>query len=70
MKERPSLMMAFADVDRPVPGPGQLLVSVRAAGVNPADWKRRSGSGSDGGPRSLPFGLGREVAGVVAAVGE
>jgi NADPH:quinone reductase-like Zn-dependent oxidoreductase len=61
---------AFADVDRPVPGPGQLLVSVRAAGVNPADWKRRSGSGSDGGQLSLPVGLGREVAGVVAAVGE
>ncbi len=61
---------AFADVGRPVAGPGQLLVSVRAAGVNPADWKRRSGSGGDGLQLGQPVGLGREVAGVVAAVGE
>jgi NADPH:quinone reductase-like Zn-dependent oxidoreductase len=33
----------LVDLPRPVPGPGQLLVAVRAAGVNPADWKRRSG---------------------------
>lgn len=30
----------LADLPRPVPGPGQLLVAVRAAGVNPTDWKR------------------------------
>ena len=33
---------ALLDLPRPVPGPGQLLAAVRAAGVNPADWKRRS----------------------------
>lgn len=33
----------FADLPQPVAGPGQLLIAVRAAGVNPVDWKRRSG---------------------------
>ncbi|OMQ14858.1 NAD(P)-dependent alcohol dehydrogenase, partial [Modestobacter sp. VKM Ac-2676] len=30
--------LALRDVDRPVPGPGQVLVGVRAASVNAADW--------------------------------
>lgn len=51
----------------PSPGEGELLVEVRAAGVNPFDYKFRSGKyGTD---RQLPVGLGSEVAGVVAAVG-
>jgi NADPH:quinone reductase-like Zn-dependent oxidoreductase len=33
----------FVDLPRPVPGPGQLLVAVHAAGVNPVDWKVRVG---------------------------
>ena len=40
---------ALADVPRPEPGPGQLLVAVDAAGVNPADWKRRAGGMRDAG---------------------
>ncbi|HEX4256294.1 MAG TPA: NADP-dependent oxidoreductase, partial [Streptosporangiaceae bacterium] len=35
---------SLADVPRPEPGPGQLLIAVHAAGVNPADWKRRTGA--------------------------
>ncbi len=56
--------------ERPVPrpGPGELLVEVRAAGVNPADWKIRAGA--FGTRRTLPVGMGLEVAGVVAAVGD
>src|SRR5699024_8224435 len=56
--------------DRPVPEPGagELLVEVRAAGVNPADWKTREGA--FGTKRALPAGLGLEVAGVVATVGD
>jgi len=51
------------------PGPGEALLEVRAAGVNPADWKAASGAfGAD--PRKLPMRLGYEAAGVVAAVGE
>lgn len=56
-------------IERPVPepGPGELLVEVRAAGVNPADWKLRAGLfGRDG---ELPRPMGFEVAGVVLAVG-
>ena len=59
-------------LDRPVPtlGPGQLLVRVRAAGVNPADWKRRNGMRMPGGPPpEFPIVMGGEVAGVVEATG-
>jgi NADPH:quinone reductase len=50
------------------PGPGQVLLEVRAAGVNPVDWKAYSGQmGND--PAALPMRLGSEAAGVVAAVG-
>lgn len=58
---------AFADLPRPVPGDGQLLVAVRAAGVNPADWKRRAGYVPTAG---FPVVFGREVAGVVEQVGD
>lgn len=51
----------------PVPGPGELGVKVHAAGVNPVDWKIRSGAlGTD---RELPAPMGQEVSGVVTAVG-
>lgn len=52
----------------PRPGPGELLVEVRAAGVNPADWKARDAT-SEIPPGELPAVLGREVAGIVRAVG-
>jgi NADPH:quinone reductase-like Zn-dependent oxidoreductase len=62
---------AFLDVPRPVPGPGQLLVAVRAAGVNPVDWKRRAGFRAPGTPPpELPVLFGSEVAGVVEEVGD
>lgn len=56
---------AFLDVPEPDPRPGELVVRVRAAGVNPGDWRVRSGAyGIDG-----PAVLGREVAGTVTAIG-
>jgi NADPH:quinone reductase-like Zn-dependent oxidoreductase len=58
----------FIEVAKPVPAEGQLLVAVRVAAVNPADWKRRRG-GAASAPLTEPAGLGREVAGVVEAVG-
>ncbi|MET8976770.1 NADP-dependent oxidoreductase [Streptomyces sp. NPDC004539] len=63
---------AFVDVDRPSPGPGQLLIAVRAAGVNPVDWKLRSGyrRPGDTGERAFPAVLGSEAAGEVVEVGE
>ena len=49
------------------PGAGEVRVAVRAAGINPVDWKRYSGSmGTDVG---LPMRLGFEAAGVVTEVG-
>lgn len=56
----------FLDVSVPVPAAGELLVRVRAAGVNPGDWKVREGSY---GAIALPAVLGREVAGTVEQVG-
>lgn len=58
-------------IERPIPepGPGDLLVEVRAAGVNPVDWKIREGLLGRSPNRTLPAPMGREVAGVVAAVG-
>jgi NADPH:quinone reductase-like Zn-dependent oxidoreductase len=51
------------------PGRGQVLLEVRAAGINPADWKGYTGAfGTD--PAKLPLRLGFEASGVVAAVGE
>ncbi|MEU2751839.1 NADP-dependent oxidoreductase [Streptomyces collinus] len=52
--------------ERPVPKPNEVLVRVRAAGVNPTDWKHRATGGFLGEP---PFVLGWDVSGVVEAVG-
>ncbi|MFJ9535833.1 NADP-dependent oxidoreductase [Streptomyces sp. NPDC101225] len=62
---------ALIEVDRPVPGAGQVLVAVRAAGVNPVDWKLRTGFRRPGdGERVFPAFLGSEVSGVVEEAGE
>jgi NADPH:quinone reductase-like Zn-dependent oxidoreductase len=61
-------VLALQDIDLPQPGPGEVLVEVRAVGANPIDYKLYSGEmGRD--PNSLPMAIGLEVAGVVAAVG-
>jgi NADPH:quinone reductase-like Zn-dependent oxidoreductase len=62
-------VQAFLEVPKPAPGPGELLVAVRAAGVNPADWKFRSGFMREVFPLELPAVFGYEVAGVVEAAG-
>ncbi|MFF4979203.1 NADP-dependent oxidoreductase [Streptomyces sp. NPDC001046] len=54
------------EIERPAPKPNQVLVRVRAAGVNPTDWKHRATGGFLGEP---PFVLGWDVSGVVEAVG-
>ncbi|PZT71199.1 NADP-dependent oxidoreductase [Streptomyces sp. SW4] len=53
-------------LERPEPRPNEVLVRVRAAGVNPTDWKHRAHGGFLGEP---PFVLGWDVAGVVEAAG-
>ncbi|MFF5371022.1 NADP-dependent oxidoreductase [Streptomyces sp. NPDC013187] len=54
------------EIERPAPKPNEVLVRVRAAGVNPTDWKHRATGGFLGEP---PFVLGWDVSGVVEAVG-
>jgi NADPH:quinone reductase-like Zn-dependent oxidoreductase len=58
------------DVDEPHPGPGQVRVTVRAAGVNPMDWKVRHGWMEAMRATPLPAVPGAEAAGVVDEVGE
>lgn len=61
--------LAVRDVPEPKVGPGQVLVEVRAAGVNPVDWKVMTG-GLDGMMDAVfPVVPGWDVAGVVRAVG-
>jgi len=57
-------VMELAEVEQPNPGPGQVLVKVKAAAVNPVDWKIRDGLGEMFGMK-LPLILGCEVAGTV-----
>lgn len=59
--------LELVEVDTPEPGPGQALVRVMASGVNPADWKVRSGLVPKYGPPPLTPGL--DVSGVVERIG-
>ncbi|MEU5656825.1 NADP-dependent oxidoreductase [Streptomyces sp. NPDC047737] len=59
-------VLAQVVLPRPTPAPGQILVAVRAAGVNPTDWKHRAAGLFLG---RLPLVLGWDVSGVVEAVG-
>jgi NADPH:quinone reductase-like Zn-dependent oxidoreductase len=58
----------YVEVGVPVPGPGEVTIQVRAAGMNPADHKHTQG-GPDADPGRLPIRIGYEVAGVIAAIG-
>ena len=59
-------VLTYEDIERPVPGPGQLLVKVGAAGVNFIDTYKRSGTYKV----PFPFTPGSEAAGTVEAVGD
>ncbi|QNE74267.1 zinc-binding dehydrogenase [Streptomyces finlayi] len=58
-------VLKLIEVDRPEPGPSEVLVRVHAAGVNPTDWWHRS----TGGLAGRPIRLGWDVSGTVEAVG-
>jgi NADPH:quinone reductase-like Zn-dependent oxidoreductase len=58
-------VLGIVDLPDPHPGPGQVRVSVRAAGVNPSDWKKRRGLMDE----ELPQTIGYEAAGVVDELG-
>lgn len=61
-------VLVLEDVPRPEPRPNEVLVKVRAAGVNPVDWKVREGALGKVKSR-LPMILGGEIAGVVERCG-
>jgi NADPH:quinone reductase-like Zn-dependent oxidoreductase len=61
-------VMEIAEVEQPKPGAGEVLVKVKAAAVNPVDWKIRGGLGELFGLKP-PLILGCEIAGTVEAVG-
>jgi NADPH:quinone reductase-like Zn-dependent oxidoreductase len=63
-------VLQVAEVDPPQPGPGQLVVRVKAAGVNPGEAKIREGALHERFPATFPSGEGSDLAGVVEQVGE
>jgi NADPH:quinone reductase-like Zn-dependent oxidoreductase len=62
--------LRVADVDEPHAGPGQVRIAVRAASINPIDWKKRSGMLAEQMPLELPYVLGNDASGVVDEVGD
>jgi NADPH:quinone reductase-like Zn-dependent oxidoreductase len=62
-------VLKFEDYPDPVPGPGEVLVRVAAASVNPIDYKRRSGLTKDFYPMHFPGLIGVDVAGTVIKIG-
>ena len=62
-------VLKVVDVPRPVPGPGQVLVRLRAAGINPGEAKIRAGLLHTIWPATFPSGEGSDLAGTVAETG-
>jgi NADPH:quinone reductase-like Zn-dependent oxidoreductase len=63
-------VLHLVDVEEPHAGPRQVRIAVRAAGVNPVDWRIREGQMQTVHPIELPAGVGQDAAGVVDEVGE
>ena len=62
-------VLEVRDVPRPSPGAGEVLVAVKAAGINPGEAMIRKGALHDLWPATFPSGQGSDLAGVVAEVG-
>ena len=62
----PPEVLTVVEIDRPVVKPGEVLVKLVAAGLNPADYKVRRGATPI---RELPSGIGREFSGVIVELG-
>jgi NADPH:quinone reductase-like Zn-dependent oxidoreductase len=62
-------VLKFEDYPDPVPGPGEVLVRVAAASVNPIDYKRRAGLTKDFYPIRFPGLIGVDIAGTVVKIG-
>jgi len=62
-------VLKFEDYPDPIPGPGEVLVRVAAASVNPIDYKRRAGLTKDFYPMKFPGLIGVDMAGTVVKIG-
>ena len=65
----PEVLKYETDVPEPAPGADSVLIEALATSVNPIDWKVRSGARKKDFPLTLPAILGKDVSGVVRAVG-
>ena len=63
-------VLRVADVDRPTPGANQVLVRVKAAGINPGEAAIREGAMAAQWPTTFPSGQGSDLAGVIEEVGD
>jgi NADPH:quinone reductase-like Zn-dependent oxidoreductase len=61
-------VLEVVEVEDPTPGPGQVLVRVKAAGINPGEVSIREGLLADRWPATFPSGQGSDLAGVVERV--
>jgi NADPH:quinone reductase-like Zn-dependent oxidoreductase len=62
-------VLEVRDVPRPVPGSGEVLVAVKAAGINPGEAMIRQGALHDRFPATFPSGQGSDLAGIVTELG-
>ncbi len=62
-------VLQVVDVARPLPGPGEVLVRVKAAGINPGEASIRKGLFAKRWPSTFPSGQGSDLAGVVEETG-
>jgi NADPH:quinone reductase-like Zn-dependent oxidoreductase len=62
-------VLQVVELDRPIPGPGKVLVRVKAAGINPGEASIRKGLFADRWPATFPSGQGSDLAGVVEEIG-
>jgi NADPH:quinone reductase-like Zn-dependent oxidoreductase len=62
-------VLQVVDVARPTPGPGEVLIRVKAAGINPGESKIRQGLLRERFPATFPSGQGSDLAGVVDELG-
>jgi NADPH:quinone reductase-like Zn-dependent oxidoreductase len=62
-------VLQVVEVERPIAGPGKVLVRVKAAGINPGEASIRKGLFAERWPATFPSGQGSDLAGIVEELG-